>query len=55
MHRFRIFVDHKYNIEEHNQQFDNGIVSFKMGLNKYSDVKHEDFVARMNGHISHQE
>lgn len=50
VHHFRIFVDHKNKIEEHNQHFVNGIAFFKMGLNKYSDIKHEDFVKRMNGY-----
>lgn len=54
MHHFRIFVEHKYKIEEHNQQFENGMHSFKMGYNKYSDMKHEDFVSAMNGYRPQQ-
>lgn len=44
-----IWLEHKHKIEEHNQQYENGIVSFRMDLNKYSDMKHDEFVSRMNG------
>lgn len=47
-----IWLEHKHQIEEHNQQYENGIESFRMGFNEYSDVKHEDFVAQMNGYKS---
>lgn len=43
-------MGHKHKINEHNQHFENGIVSFKMGLNHLSDMKHEDYVEIMNSH-----
>lgn len=50
MHRFHIFVDHKRKIDEHNLHHENGIASFKMGLNKYSDLSYEEFIEMMNGY-----
>ncbi|XP_055297310.1 procathepsin L-like [Sitodiplosis mosellana] len=50
MHHFQVFVDHKHKIDEHNLHYENGIVPFKMGLNKYSDLTHEEFVERMSRH-----
>lgn len=45
-----IWLEHKHKIEEHNQQHENGIMSFRMGFNNYSDVKHADFATMMNGY-----
>ncbi|XP_055303331.1 procathepsin L-like [Sitodiplosis mosellana] len=49
IHHFRIFVEHKHQIDEHNLHYENGIAHFKMGLNKYSDLRPEDFIDMMNG------
>lgn len=51
-HRFRIFVDHKHKIAEHNRQYENGMVSFQMGLNRYSDMSQDEFRSRLNGYKS---
>lgn len=48
MRHFHIFVDHKNKITEHNLRHENGLASFRMGLNEYSDLSHEEFTARMN-------
>lgn len=52
LNHFRIFIDNKHKINEHNQQSadGNGITTFRMGYNKYSDMKNKDFVSQMNGH-----
>lgn len=39
---FRIFVDQKSKIIEHNQKFEDGIETFRMGLNQFSDMDNED-------------
>lgn len=52
MQRFQIFVEHKYKIAEHNLHHDNGVESFRMGLNKYSDLTSEEFFDTMNGYIA---
>ena len=43
----RIFLKHKAEIEEHNQMYDEGLVSYTVSLNSFSDVEHSDFVAVM--------
>uniref|UniRef100_A0A6B2E5P4 cathepsin L n=1 Tax=Phlebotomus kandelakii TaxID=1109342 RepID=A0A6B2E5P4_9DIPT len=47
--RFEIFKDNKHKIARHNQRFEDGKVTFKMGLNKYADLLHHEFVGRLNG------
>ena len=46
-HHMRIFLKHKAEIEEHNQMYDEGLVSYTVSLNSFSDVEHSDFVAVM--------
>ncbi|XP_055307808.1 cathepsin L-like, partial [Sitodiplosis mosellana] len=52
IHHFRIFVEHKHQIDEHNLHYENGIAHFKMGLNKYSDLSHEDILKMRHGYRS---
>lgn len=35
--------------------YENGIVSFKMGVNKYSDLSDVEITVRMNGHKANSE
>lgn len=43
----RIFLKHKAEIEKNNQMYNDGLVSYTMSLNSFSDVEHSDFVAVM--------
>lgn len=47
--RMKIFLENKNKIAQHNQRYHKGEVSFKLGLNKYADLLHHEFVAHMNG------
>lgn len=55
VHHFRIFIDNKYKIAEHNLHDNNGVASFKMSLNKYSDLSSDEFFETMNGYNSDEE
>lgn len=44
-----IFLQHKNEVAKHNQLFNEGLVSYTMSLNEYSDLSHTEFVSRMNG------
>lgn len=45
----KIFTDNKLKIAKHNQLYELGQVSYKLKLNKYSDLLHHEFVATLNG------
>lgn len=47
--RMDIFLKNKQKIDEHNEKHSKGSVSFKMGVNKFSDLTHEEFNAQMKG------
>uniref|UniRef100_A0A1L8DPC9 cathepsin L n=1 Tax=Nyssomyia neivai TaxID=330878 RepID=A0A1L8DPC9_9DIPT len=47
--RFEIFKDNKHKIARHNQRYEDGKVTYKLGLNKYADLLHHEFVAKLNG------
>lgn len=49
-HRMAVFLENKNKIAEHNELFDKGLVTYKMGLNKYSDLTADEFRSRMNGY-----
>lgn len=44
-----IWLQHKHQVDEHNKNHENGIASFRMALNKYSDLNHHEFVSKMTG------
>lgn len=44
-----IFLEHKKEIDKHNELYKNGLVSFKMDINKYSDLTSDQFAIHMNG------
>jgi len=46
--RMKIFMDNKNKIAKHNQDFASGKVTFKLGLNKYADLLHHEFLG-LNG------
>lgn len=45
--RMEIFLENRRIIDEHNEQFAKGIVTYEMGLNKYSDRSADEFLTRM--------
>jgi cathepsin L len=47
--RQKIFLESKRKIAQHNQLYELGKVTYKLGLNKYADLLHQEFVATMNG------
>lgn len=48
-YRMKIFIDNKHKIATHNQKYELHQVSYKLGLNKYGDMLHHEFVATLNG------
>lgn len=48
--RKAVFLENKNKITEHNELFEKGLVTYKMGLNKYSDLTADEFRSRMNGY-----
>ncbi|KAK7084158.1 Cathepsin L [Halocaridina rubra] len=49
--RMKIFTDNKHKIASHNKLYHVGQKSYKLGMNKYGDLLHNEFVATMNGFI----
>lgn len=49
-YRFKIFLENKHKIAQHNRRLSSGVSSFTMKLNKYSDMTHQEFVKTMNGY-----
>ncbi|XP_055296468.1 procathepsin L-like [Sitodiplosis mosellana] len=41
--RMNIFLQHRKKIAEHNKRFDEGLVTYEMGLNGFSDMTFEEF------------
>lgn len=48
--RFELFVQNKLKIATHNRRQANGLHSYTLGLNKYADMSHHEFVSIMNGY-----
>lgn len=48
--RFKIFLENKHKIATHNRRAANGERSYTLGLNKYADMSHREFVTTMNGY-----
>ncbi|KAG5876327.1 hypothetical protein JTB14_004154 [Gonioctena quinquepunctata] len=46
--RYGIFEGNLRKIEEHNSRYDNGEVSWYMGVNQFTDMTHEEFVDMLN-------
>lgn len=45
------FLKNKREIDEHNDEYARGLTTFKMGLNKFSDLSTDEFNSRMYGSI----
>lgn len=52
-YRFKIFLGNKHLIAKHNQLHANREKSYTLGLNKYADMTHKEFVRTMNGYRPH--
>lgn len=47
--RFEIFKDNRQYILQHNRKWENGEVSFRIGVNEYADLLNFEFNEMMNG------
>lgn len=43
-YHFRLFIQTRKEVIEHNERFEKGIESYTMGLNELSDMNFEDFL-----------
>ncbi|KAG5314755.1 CATL protein, partial [Acromyrmex insinuator] len=48
-YRMKIFLDNKRKIAEHNRKYELNEVPYKLGMNKYGDMLHHEFVNTLNG------
>lgn len=48
--RMKIFMENSHVVAKHNKLFAQGLVSFKLKVNKYSDMLHHEFVKVFNGY-----
>lgn len=47
--RMKIFMENSHKVAQHNKLYALGKVSFKLGINKYADMLHHEFVQTVNG------
>lgn len=47
-----IFLENRDKIDENNRLFGKGLVGYKMGINKYSDLSADEFRSQMTGRKS---
>lgn len=47
--RMKIFMENRHKVAKHNAQYERGLVSYKLKINKYSDMLHHEFVHTFNG------
>lgn len=47
--RMKIYTENKHKIASHNKLYHAGQKSYKLGMNKYGDMLHHEFVSTMNG------
>lgn len=45
----KIFMENRHKIAKHNQRFEMGLVTYKLGVNKYADMLHHEFANLLNG------
>lgn len=48
-HRMEVFKENVNIIEKHNQRYEKGEILFKMAINRFSDLTHDEFYLLMNG------
>ncbi|XP_063906825.1 procathepsin L-like [Zophobas morio] len=46
--RMKIFMENSHQIAQHNKLYAQGLVTYEMGINKYSDMLHQEFIQIMN-------
>ncbi|KAG0724320.1 Cathepsin L [Chionoecetes opilio] len=47
--RMKIFTENKHKIAHHNKLYSSGQKTYKLKMNKYGDMLHQEFVSTMNG------
>ncbi|XP_063906826.1 procathepsin L-like [Zophobas morio] len=47
--RMKIFMENSHQIAQHNKLYAQGLVTYEMGISKYSDMLHQEFIQIMNG------
>lgn len=47
--RLKIFMENSHKIAKHNKLYAMGLVDYKLGLNKYADMLHHEFIQVVNG------
>lgn len=47
--RMKIYMENKHKINTHNKLYEKGEVSYKLAMNHYGDILHNEFLKRMNG------
>ncbi|XP_060524201.1 cathepsin L [Cylas formicarius] len=47
--RMKIFMENSHKVAKHNKLYEMGLVTFKLGINKYADMLHHEFVSTVNG------
>lgn len=47
--RMKIFMENSHKVAKHNKLYALGQVSYKLGINKYADMLHHEFVHTLNG------
>lgn len=47
--RMKVFMENRHKIAKHNQKYEIGKVPYKLGINKYTDMLHHEFVNTFNG------
>lgn len=52
--RMKIFLENRHKIAIHNQKYAKNEVTYKLGLNKYADLLHHEFINTLNGFNSTQ-
>merc|ERR1711910_10620 len=48
--RMKIWIKNKALIERHNRHFYKGVHSYKLAMNEFGDLLHQEFVSNMNGY-----
>ncbi|KAI4458607.1 cysteine protease family c1-related [Holotrichia oblita] len=48
-YRMKIFMENSHHIAKHNQLYEQGLVSYKLKLNKWADMLHHEFIHTVNG------
>ena len=50
-YRRSIFEKNLIIIEEHNKKADEGLFSYRLGVNKFTDLEYEEFIAKYTGFV----